>query len=209
MKPWQWLAVGGAAWLFLRSSGARAASGGGGGAAGGNDAVLAVARSIPDGGTYKISGTGVPFDVVHKQVVILPKGDTVYCSGFTFAVAMKAAQARGLLENKSIPDVRAFQRNWYGSGGESELLSGPALEKLGIGRSVAQADALPGDFMQLWRTTGTGHSTVFTGWLEENGKKTGVKYRSAQGPGVGDKQERFSDSGGSVIRSRTYFSRLA
>jgi hypothetical protein len=217
MKTWQWLTVGGALFLFLRPGRARAASGAGMGAGGalnvsgtsGSSTVLAVARAIPDGGTYLISGTGVPFDVVHKEVVILAKGDTVYCSGFTFATVVRAAQQRGLLEKKSVPEVKTFQRNWYGAGGESEQLSGPALEKLGIGRRVSHDEAVPGDFLQIWRTGGSGHSTVFTGWLEKDGKRIGVKYRSAQGGGVGDKQERFSDSGGSVVRARTYFSRLA
>ena len=218
MKTWQWIAAGMAAWVFLRPKSARAASMGAGGTSivpsgdrSGNAAVLTAARSIPDGGTYKISGTGVPFDVVHKQVVILPKGDTVYCSGFTFATAVRAAQQRGLLENKSVQQVRQFQKDWYGAGGESEQLSGPALQKLGIGAPVSQDEAMPGDFLQLWRTSSSGHSVVFLDWLRDaKGNKIGVKYRSAQGAkGVSDNQERFSDSGGSVLRSRIYFSRLA
>lgn len=195
------LLIGGALWVLLRASKKRAGAG--------NAVVLSVARAIPDGGVYQISGTGVPFDVVHQGALILAKGPTVYCSGFTFAVCMEAARARGLLRSKSVQDVRAFQRNWYGAGGESEELSGPALEKLGIGRRVSHAEAAPGDFMQFWRTSGNGHSTVFLDWLKEGGRRVGVRYRSAQSDGVGDKTERFSDSGGRVVRSRTYFSRLS
>lgn len=211
MKTWQWFALGGAAWILFRPKAAHAAgAGSGAGGISGSGTVLEVARAIPDGGVYKMTGSGVPFEITHKGKQILPKGETLYCSGFTFATAMRAAERRGLLANKSVDEVRQFQKNWYGAGGESEQLSGPALEKLGIGRSVSHDEAIPGDFVQLWRKT-SGHSVVFLDWLRDpTGKKIGFKYRSAQtSNGVGDTQEKFSDSGGSVNRARTYFSRLA
>lgn len=206
MKTWQWFALGGVAWILFRPKSALASSGG----SSGSGTVLDVARGIPNGGTYKISGSGVPFEIVHKGKQILPKGDTVYCSGFTFATAMRAAERRGLLADKSVDQVRQFHKDWYGAGSEAEQLSGPALEKLGIGRRVSHEEAIPGDFVQLWRQT-SGHSVVFLGWLlDPTGKKIGLKYRSAQtSTGVGDTQEKFGDSGGSVNRGRTYFSRLA
>lgn len=207
MKPWQYLALGGAAWILLRPKTARAAGAGG---SSGSQTVLDVARAIPDGGTYKMTGSGVPFEIVHKGAVILPKGETVYCSGFTFATAMRAAERRGLLADKSVGQVRQFHKDWYGSGKEAEQLSGPALENLGIGRRVTHDEAVPGDFVQLWRKT-NGHSVVFLDWLRDStGKKIGFKYRSAQtSNGIADSQEKFSDSGGSVNRARTYFSRLS
>ncbi len=211
MKTWQWITLGAVAWVAFRPKKAYAASLPGSSAGGdGSDVTLQVARGIPDGGTYEITGTGVPFDIVHKGASILKKGATVYCSGFTFATAMEAARRRGLLEDKSVPQVFKFQKDWYGAGGESEQLSGPALQKLGIGGPVSHEDARPGDFAQFWRSK-SGHSVVFLDWLRDaSGKKIGLKYRSAQGAkGISDTQEKFSDSGGSVNRGRTYFSRLA
>jgi len=176
---------------------------------GSGNAVLSIAQSVPNGGVYGLGGGGVPFDIIHQGAVILRKGSTVYCSGFTFATAFRAATELGLLASKTVAQVRQFQKDWYGGGSESEQLSGIALELLGIGRRVSHSEAQPGDFVQLWRTNTTGHSVIFLDWLEENGVKTGMKFRAAGGGGgVGNSQERFSDSGGSVIRQRTYFSRL-
>lgn len=201
MKLWQWVVLGVAAGILLRPRGA---------AAGGSSTVLAVARSIPDGGTYEISGSGVPFTVSHKGSTILPQGNTVYCSGFTFATVMEAARRRGLLENKTVDQVKQFQRDWYGAGGESEQLSGPAMRRLGIGGPIAPAQARPGDFVQFWRFS-SGHNVVFLSWVKDSsGYPIGIRYRSAQGgQGVGNAEEFFSDSGGKVNRTRTYVSRLA
>ena len=77
--------------------------------------VLAVALAFPDGGGYEWKGSGVPEDVLFDGKIILPKGKATYCSGFTFAVAMKAAAERGLLKNKTIEQVRDFQNDWYGA----------------------------------------------------------------------------------------------
>jgi hypothetical protein len=171
--------------------------------------VLDVARAIPDGGIYRITGTGVPFDIVHKGTSILAKGSFVYCSGFTFAAVMRAAERRGLLAQKTVEQIRRFQREWYGGEGDTERQQGPAMRNLDIGKPVSQDEAVPGDFVQYWRQT-SGHSVVFLDWLLDAGnKKIGLKYRSAGSKGVGDSQEKFSDSGGAINRARVYFSRLA
>ena len=208
MKVWQYLAIGGVAWILLRSKSAQAASGRSGGS-GGSQTVLDVARAIPDGGIYRITGTGVPFDIVHKGTSILAKGSFVYCSGFTFAAVMRAAERRGLLAQKTVEQIRRFQREWYGGEGDTERQQGPAMRNLDIGKPVSQDEAVPGDFVQYWRQT-SGHSVVFLDWLLDAGnKKIGLKYRSAGSKGVGDSQEKFSDSGGAINRARVYFSRLA
>lgn len=204
MKVWQYLAIGGVAWILLRSKSAQAS-----GRSGGSQTVLDVARAIPDGGISRITGTGVPFDIVHKGTSILAKGATVYCSGFTFAAVMRAAERRGLLAQKTVEQIRRFQREWYGGEGDTERQQGPAMRNLDIGKPVSQDEAVPGDFVQYWRQT-SGHSVVFLGWLLDAGnKKIGLKYRSVGSKGVGDSREKFSDSGGAINRARVYFSRLA
>jgi hypothetical protein len=204
MKVWQYLAIGGVAWILLRSKSAQAS-----GRSGGSQTVLDVARAIPDGGISRITGTGVPFDIVHKGTSILAKGATVYCSGFTFAAVMRAAERRGLLAQKTVEQIRRFQREWYGGEGDTERQQGPAMRNLDIGKPVSHDEAVPGDFVQYWRQT-SGHSVVFLGWLLDAGnKKIGLKYRSVDSKGVGDSREKFSDSGGAINRARVYFSRLA
>lgn len=178
----------------------------------GSAIVDAISKAIPDGGIYKLAGagSGSPVEIEHKGKVIAKKDDFVYCSGFTFAVVMEAAKRKGLLKNKSVEDVQRFQREWYGSAGDKEKQQGPALEKLGVGRSIPMSAAQPGDFAQFWRTNGTGHSVVFKGWIKDaKGEIVGLKYRSAQNAtGVADNSEKFVGKGGNVNPARTYFSRL-
>lgn len=176
--------------------------------------VAEVARSYADGGGYEWKGTGVPETVRFGEATILAKGKATYCSGFTFAVVMKAAAERGLLKDKTVEQVRAFQKDWYGSTKESgETQCAYALEKLGIGQEVKIADAREGDFLQLWRTNKSGHSVVFLEWVTEGGKPIGIKYRSTQKltDGIGDRVEHFAESAGKkglVDPERIYFGRL-
>ena len=58
-----------------------------------NADVLRIARSFKDGGKYHWSGSGTPEAVVFSGETILPKGTGTYCSGFTFAVAMRVVGA--------------------------------------------------------------------------------------------------------------------
>jgi hypothetical protein len=179
--------------------------------------VLAAAQAIPDGGSYVwTNGSGVPRDIRHEGDLILKAQEKgTYCSGFTFCVAMEAAQERGLLKGKSADAVRQFQKQWYGSTKEAaERQCALAVEQLGIGREVKSlADAQPGDFMQIWRTNKSGHSVLFLDWVREGGQIVGIKYRSSQKStdGVGDRVEYFADApghDGKVDRRRTYVARL-
>ena len=179
--------------------------------------VLAAAQAIPDGGSYVwTNGSGVPRDIRHEGELILKAQEKgTYCSGFTFCVAMEAAQERGLLKGKSADAVRQFQKLWYGSTKEAaERQCAFAVEQLGIGREVKSlADAQPGDFMQIWRTNKSGHSVLFLDWVREGDEVVGIKYRSSQKStdGVGDRVEYFADApghDGKVDRQRTYVARL-
>jgi len=176
--------------------------------------VVATARAFPDGGGYEWKGSGVPEDVRFNNKIILAKGKATYCSGFTFAVAIKAATERGLLKGKTTEQVQSFQKEWYGATkATGETQSAYAIEKLGIGKPVAIKDAKPGDFLQLWRTNKSGHSVVFLDWVIDAGRPIGVKYRSTQKStnGIGDRVEYFTGitgKKGSVDPKRLYFSRL-
>jgi hypothetical protein len=178
--------------------------------------VLEAARAYEDGGGYDNSwkGTGVPDEIRFKNERILAKGKGTYCCGYTFAVAMKVAQERGLLADKQPEEIRAFQKQWYGATEESrEIQSAMAVEKLGIGRRIESDGARPGDFLQFWRTNKSGHSVVFLDWVKQDSRRVGFKYRSSQGStkGIGDRVEYFADADvkqGLVDRQRMYFCRL-
>jgi len=180
--------------------------------------VEAVSRTFPDGGGYNLKwgGSGTPEEIRFKDARILGKGtDGTYCCGFTFAVVMKAAGEAGLLKDKSVEQIKRFQKQWYGAVTEPdtrEKQCAVALGNLGIGKQVTPDEAQSGDFLQFWRTK-SGHSVVFLKWVEQDGKRVGFTYRSSQGStdGVGDKTEYFKNSGiekGEVDPQRMYFGRL-
>ena len=178
--------------------------------------VVEIARSYPDGGGYDSSwkGSGVPAEIRFKDERVLAKGRGSYCCGFTFAVAMDAATRRGLLRDKSVDQVRAFQKQWYGATEDSrEIQCALAAKTIGIGERIEPEKAQPGDFLQFWRTNKSGHSVVFLEWIEEGGERVGFKYRSSQGStkGIGDRVEYFAGvdgKDGAVDRKRMYFCRL-
>lgn len=176
--------------------------------------VVEIAREFKDGGGYKWKGSGVPQEIQFKGERILPKGEATYCSGFTFAVVMKTAEKRGLLRDKSVEQVRAFQKEWYGATKESgETQCVLAVERLGIGKSIAVEKAKAGDFLQLWRTNKSGHSVVFLEWVKDGKQPIGLKYRSTQTStdGIGDRIEHFAGvpgEDGKVDAKRMYFCRL-
>lgn len=183
-----------------------------------NKDVYDAAFSYADGagGQYNLAGNGVIETIYHKGQVVLKYTDSTYCNGTSFTIAMNVINKRNLFANKTLREVKTFQQIWYGTQQSTvERQQGPALEYMGIGKNISHSEALPGDFAQIWRTNNSGHSVIFLGWAEENGKIVGIKYRSSQGrgpgSGVGNRTEYFSDTGkpnGSVVRQRTYISRI-
>jgi hypothetical protein len=179
-------------------------------------AIVEIARGFRDGGGYDNTwkGTGAPDEIRFKESLILAKGNGTYCCGFTFAVAMKAAAQHDLLAGKSVEQVRAFQKQWYGATEESrEIQCALAAMKLGIGEPIKPDHARPGDFLQFWRTNMSGHSVVFLGWVEDGGQRVGFRYRSSQASttGIGDRVEYFAGVAGKnglVVPERMYFCRL-
>lgn len=184
-----------------------------------NKAVLKTALGYKDGGAYntKWTGSGTPEKIEHQGERILAEGTGgTYCSGFTFATVMKTAQNADLLENKTVDQIRRFQKNWYGAVSDPairEKQCAIAVQELGIGKEVSPDEAQPGDFAQFWRDR-SGHSVVFLGWiLDKDGERAGLKYRSSQGStdGIGNHIEYFKNSKagkGTVDPTRIYFARL-
>jgi hypothetical protein len=197
---------------------AAALAGASAGAAEAPVSAVDVARSFPDGGGYKWEGgSGAPCAIEFDGATILAAQKRgTYCSGFTFAVVMRTAAERGLLAGKTTDEVRQFQKQWYGSTKDAaEKQCALAVEELGVGREVKQlADAEPGDFVQLWRTTKSGHSVVLLDLVRDDaGRAIGLRYRSSQTStdGIGDRTEYFADvpgRNGKVDRRRVYIARL-
>lgn len=140
-----------------------------------------------------------------------------YCSGLTFEVFVRAWQAWCAASERefAIPglagvrELRRLQRQWFGDA-EHVRCSDEALVANGLGYTVDHADARPGDFVQLWRHSGSGHSAVFLGWVrDEHGDVVGLRYWSTQKAtdGIGEREERFGTDRG-VDRTRTWITRV-
>ena len=193
-----------------------------------NQEVLKIANSFPDGGGYdrKWSSSGVPKDLYFKNERIYKKSTSgTYCCAFTFAVMFEVAKNRGLLKDLSVGDVKKLKHKWFGADVSANTkIHAPvrAMMDFNIGNRVDNPElfALPGDFILFWRQSDqiswkNGHSVIFLGWVEENGEKIGIKYRSSQRSskisGIGDKIEYFFGAKGKKGRlnwDRIVFSRL-
>lgn len=181
--------------------------------------IVEIARDFPDGGGYHwVAGaSGVKQPVTFRGETLLEACDEgSFCCGYTFAVAVRAAEERGLLADKSVEELKEFLKLWYGAPGGDKTLVVLAAETLGVGRAVPLEEAKAGDFVQLWREGGSGHSVIFLDWVIEEGMKIGLRYRSSQKAtdGIGDRVEYFSDASdpttktGKVLRNETYACRL-
>jgi hypothetical protein len=110
--------------------------------------VLAAAHTYADGGGYKWEGSGTPEEITFNGERILPKSPVgTYCSGFTFAVAMKVGHDFGLFEGRSAAQIKRFQREWYGAVAETaEKQASQAMENLGVGGAGAGGGGGGGGF---------------------------------------------------------------
>ncbi len=142
-----------------------------------------------------------------------------YCVGLTWEVYMRAFQAAdlatggdGTLNGLGVSDLEEFRTDWY----VRELLgagAADALEGFGIGWRVASvSDVKPGDFVQLWRNNGTGHSVVFQAWAEDDeGDVVGIRYWSTQSStdGIAFDEEWFGSGSGDVDPNLVFVARAA
>ena len=210
--------------------------------------VLAAANGYPNGGGYcwtdcGTSSSGTSKDIVlttssgHPETILTKDPNhATYCSGFTFMVATDVIEKHKLARSLAAADLERFQTAWYGAanapvsyGGKSvdedtvgEHQAGAALALFGLGAEVSADQSAPGDFVEVWSTTGHGHSAVVVRHLvDAGGKKVGVEYRSSQSSsspaGIGNRIKCYSDSASDPqcksqdatgIRSRTYFARI-
>lgn len=181
-----------------------------------NSEVLRASYAIPDGGDYcSLDDTGVANDINHAGVRILvaSRSHNYFGEGFTFTVALNVARSKDLLDGLNVARLQRAQREWYGAVGASgpkQLVA--ALAHLDMGGEVNPSDAKPGDFV-IFSRRNTTHSAVFLGWVMYEGKRVGIRYRSAQKQtrGVGDAAEYFTTSGfpsGSIVPETVVFAQM-
>jgi hypothetical protein len=168
---------------------------------------------VHEGGSYVLSSTGTPEDLVHNSDTILAKSKSgSYCSGFTFYLLFKAMKEHGWLDGYTKSELKHMQKEWYGNTKEAfETQCLYVLEKQKLGRKMEWEEAEPGDFVQFWRNNKSGHSVMFLGWERDSvGVIAGLKYRSSQTKtdGIGDRVEVIGSGPKEINRWRLYIVRL-
>ncbi|ULO25080.1 hypothetical protein [Methylocystis sp. SB2] len=91
-------------------------------------------------------------------------------------------------------NISSLRANIFMYDGAGSKGTGYAVERLGLGRQLPFEQLKKGDFINLNRTSGTGHAVIFLGYLDNMSKETdvysdnvaGFKYFSAQGKGKPD-----------------------
>ncbi len=186
-----------------------------------NPYVLRIIEAYPKDGSYPYRCIkapeydlylGVTQDLWYKGRIVAkahPNGTRCsYCCGLTFEVFVRAMQLRNMQKGLDPDDFNGMTffdlfnllQFWFIEGkGDSPQMG---IETYGLGPKITNwEEARAGDFMDLSRNNGTGHSVIFIEWKrDEEGRITGLKYFSSNSGGVGYLTEYFSDSGGKVLR---------
>ncbi len=187
-----------------------------------NETILQTLETYERDGRYPYSWTndydGVSQDLNYQSCTIAnAKSDSshsTFCCGITLEVYFKSIMST-LNESENLNGIKAkdfdkFIRKWFvlEANGDGP---GLALKAYGLGKSIDKMkDVLPGDFVQIWRTNGSGHSVIFIEWLtNDDSDTTGMKYWSTQTSthGVNYNNEYFKDFGGKIDKNVTHYSR--
>jgi len=193
-----------------------------------NDLITSILAGYPTDGSYdywwpddSYGWGGNPHDIYYKGD-LFAAGDDLnrsYCVGMTFEVFMRAFDelddAYGLggdLNGVSFDELYEFRTDWY----VRELYGMgivDAMVNYGIGERVTDwNDVRPGDIIQFWRHSGSGHNAIFIGWeVDSAGEIVGFTYWSTQGStnGVGYNDEYFGTSRSTVDPSFFFAGRVA
>ena len=190
-----------------------------------NAHVLAVVKTYPTDGThgYYWPRTGTWLGITRTlryDGQVLGRGDPqgrCHCSGLTFEVFLRAWErwCRAVdrpyrILDLDIEGVRRLQREWFGASGDRATLH-TAITKNGLGVRVKDWEkARAGDFVQLWRHSGSGHSCVFVRWVREGKRIVGLRYWSTQSStkGIGEREERFGTDGSTLKRDELWICRV-
>ena len=175
-----------------------------------NTHVLAVVETYPTDGTHGYhwpkSGTwSGNTRTLHYDGKVLLEGDAkgrCHCCGLTFEVFLRAFERWTTSVKQPFKildmtrrDVLRLKGEWFGvSGDRATLHTAITKNKLGV-RITDWKQAKDGDFVQLWRYSGSGHSVVFRKWKRRGKKIIGITYWSSQGStnGIGERTELFGD----------------
>jgi hypothetical protein len=190
-----------------------------------NEVVMRYLETYPTDGTndyYWPEGTdwyGTTRDLYYLDTLVA-EGDPYgrcYCVGLTWEVFMRAFEevdrttgGDGSLNGMSVDDLDTFRVDWFVREVDGDG-AGEAFDHFGLGESVTDLeDAQPGDFVQFWRHSGSGHNNIFVEWVRgDDGEIEGITYWSTQGStdGISYNTEYLGASGSTIDRQYLYLSR--
>ncbi len=187
-----------------------------------NRAIVETYKSYPTDGTYPYlwsgGGYGVTQNLYYLGTLIAPTNasHTTYCSGITFETFLttfnsyNATYGHARIGTMAAADMQNFRKLWYGVT-DAEKLSTRAIVDYGVGEEITDLEEVQeGDFVQIWRHSGSGHSFVFVEWIRDASQAIiGFRYWSSQSStnGLGYGTEYFGDTTG-VNRNRFWPARL-
>ena len=195
-----------------------------------NDRVMKLVLGYPTDSSISywwpkgVDWSGSTRDILYRSELVADDGgvERCFCVGMTWEVYLRAwlevdAERGGDgddLHGLSVDDVLELRDDWY-----VRMLDGPgaayALDRWGLGVEVESFDDWrAGDFVQFWRTDGSGHNVIFVDWVTNDaGDRTGIRYWSCNGAsstdGPGYNEEYFGTFRGAIDPSLATAGRAA
>ena len=190
-----------------------------------NELINDALESYPTDGSYgywwpdDVDWGGNPHDIYYMGRMFSP-GDPEnrsFCVGMTFEVFMTVEDqlndlygGDGSINGIPFDELYTLRDEWfvrelYGRG----IVD--AMEIYGIGDAITNLDDVrPGDILQFWRHSGSGHNVIFVDWLMDGPDIIGFTYWSTQGStgGVGYNDEFFGSRGSAVDPNFFFAGRL-
>lgn len=183
-----------------------------------NNWVINEFESTPIDGTfpYEWVGNGVTHDIYYQSSLILANnsGNKCYCSGITFESFMDAwnsyMSTYGInnIFGLTVTNVKNFRQRWYGTSADYRDCSTNAITYHKCGVRITNLDEVQrGDFIQIWRASGSGHSVIFTDFeRDDSGNILKLCYWSTQTSTNGCN---YNKENWSSLTSETSFARVA
>jgi hypothetical protein len=173
------------------------------------DLILGDLSVFPPKCGYQWQGFPVSKFQTNMNRILSSEPPSVNCSGYpnmcvsasylAFLLKLRRLKEAGLIDGDQLRKAASISSPQWVSW-NTRTLPGEAISRmkdvhgkpLGVSKSLTRTDLpqdewpKPGDFVQLWRKNGSGHSFVFEGYLKDvQGRSIGLCYWTANSPTSG------------------------
>lgn len=150
--------------------------------------ILEIIKDLPATRySTKSESNGIPKDVVWGGEVLRKSNGLVHCSGATFWLLvelLRLFEKEGELNKHQIEDLRKWAWCWGGQQGGRGGGLPQGIVEYGLGEFVPTTSLQQGDFVQIWRNDGSGHSFVFAGELDGSWMEWSASSTHETGTGI-------------------------